>query len=244
MGSHPPSLAGLLCHPATRAQVRETAGGYTAADGSHFPIKDGFPDFRPLRRPLRHRFWAWVYNYTSFGYDFGVRVGWRFAFGGAPIDRSAYLSRLTIEPGMRILETAVGTGANLAALPTGAAYYGFDHSLAMLRRCREKLAKTDRSAALVLADMAGPPFIDDAFDVVLHMGGLQFLSDPGRGISEMHRVAGPGGRALIVEETASVAAITRRSRVGSLLELVPGTAKDVRIETISGGELLIIEFRK
>ena len=244
MGPSPPSLAGLLCDPITRAPVREADGGYTTGAGAIFPIADGFPDFRIARPPLRHRFWAWVYNRTSFGYDFGVRVGWRLAFGGSPIDREAYLSRLDIRPGMRVLETAVGTGANLLALPGSAQYYGLDHSRAMLRRCRNKLDLAGHPAALVLADMAAAPFVDGVFDLVFHVGGLQFLSNPRRGVEEMHRMARHEGRVLIVEERASEAGLVARSGAGALRDLAPVQAEDVHIETISGGELIALEFRK
>jgi ubiquinone/menaquinone biosynthesis C-methylase UbiE len=145
---------------------------------------------------------------------------------------------------MRVLETAVGTGANLLALDPGAEIFGFDHSAAMLRRCRSRLAAAGRSAGLVLADLAAAPFLDAVFDLVFHMGGLQFVEDPGQCIAEMHRVVKAGGRIVIIEESASASSLARRSRAGGLAEILPAEAKDIRIETISGGELLAIEFRK
>lgn len=145
---------------------------------------------------------------------------------------------------MRVLETAVGTGANLAAFGPGVQLYGFDQSAAMLRRCRSRLAAAGRTAGLVLADLAAAPFRDAGFDVVFHMGGLQFMQDPRPGIAEMHRMAKAGGRVLIVEESASVPMLVRRSRAGEIAQILPASAKDLRIDTISGGELVAIEFRK
>ncbi|HUF39831.1 MAG TPA: methyltransferase domain-containing protein, partial [Anaerolineales bacterium] len=171
-----------------------------------------------------------------------VRVGWRLALGGAPIERDEYLARIDASPGNRILETAVGTGTNLLALPPGPDTFGLDISHAMLRRCRHRLNRDGRRAALVLADMASAPFADSVFDVVFHMGGLQFASDPLRCIAEMHRMARPGGQVLIVEETASAEVLARRSGVAGLEGLVPEESADVRIDTISGGELVAIEF--
>jgi SAM-dependent methyltransferase len=244
MRPRPPTLSGLLRHPSLHVEIAGEDGRLRLEDGRPVPLVDGFPDLLPSDRPARHRFWAWVYNRISFGYDFGVRVGWKLALGGAAIDRNAYLSRLAVRPGMRVLETAAGTGDNLAALPAGADYYGFDQSVAMLRRCRSRLERAGRAAGLVLADMAAAPFKDDLFDIVLHMGGLQFMLDPRRGIAEMHRMARAGGRILIAEERASVSRMLRRSGVRGLEGLVPDRAQDIRIEEISGGELIAIEFRK
>ncbi len=244
MGPRAPSFSGLLRHPVTHASILERDGSLSTPDGRPVPEIDGFPNLLPARKPFRHRFWAWVYNLTAFGYDFGVRAGWRLALGGAPIDRYAFLSRLDVRPGMRVLETAVGSGENLIALPPGPDYYGFDQSVAMLRRCRSKLGRAGRCAGLVLADMSSAPFLDGMFDLVFHLGGLQFLVDPRRGVEEMYRVTRPGGRGVIADEKASAAAMVRRSGAGDLRGLVPVKAEDVHIETISGGELIAIEFRK
>lgn len=244
MGPRQPSFSGLLRHPVTRVSILERDGRLTTPDGRPIPEIHGFPNLLPVGKPFRHRFWAWVYNLTSFGYDFGVRVGWRLALGGAPIDRSAFLSRLDLRPGMRVLEPAVGSGENLIALPPGPDYYGFDQSIAMLRRCRSKLERIGRSAGLILADMVGAPFQDAMFDLVFHLGGLQFLHDPKRGVEEMYRMVRPGGRVVIADERATAAAMVRRSRAGDIQGLVPVQAADVRIEMISGGELIAIEFRK
>lgn len=236
--------SGILRDPVAHAALIEKDGQLWRPGGEPVRFVDGFPDLRPPGSPFRHRFWGWVYNLTAFGYDFGVRLGWRLSLGGAPIEREAYLSRLAVGPGMRVLETAVGTGANLFSLDHEAEIYGFDRSAAMLRRCRSRLAAAGRSAGLVLADLSAAPFLDAVFDLVLHMGGLQFTQNPRRCIAEMHRMVAPGGRALVVEERASAPAMVRRSGAGDLAGLVPAAAKDVRIETISGGELVAIEFRK
>jgi ubiquinone/menaquinone biosynthesis C-methylase UbiE len=130
-------------------------------------------------------------------------------------------------------------------LPPGADYYGFDISPAMLRRCRIKLAqRNSQPAALVLADMAAAPFVDDAFDVVFHMGGLQFLSDPARGINEMNRVARPGGQVLIVDERTTATRLAARSGARDLRDLAPAGARQVRFDAISDGELFALGFIK
>ncbi len=212
----------------------------------------GIPSFAK-NLPPRHRFWAWVYNRTAFGYDFGVRWGWRLALGGAAIQRESYLAKINIAPGQLVLETAVGTGANLALLPANARYVGVDLSLNMLRRCRQNLAHTNRPAALIHADMLALPFLDHSFDVVFHMGGLQFVNDPARAIAEVTRVAKPGSRITLVDETDSIPKILSRSRkeghapftgVADLLGIMPPAGVDPLPELISEGELYCLSFTK
>jgi hypothetical protein len=60
----------------------------------------------------------------------------------------------------------------------------------------------------------------------------------------MYRMVRPGGRVVIADENASATAMVRRSGAGEIRGLVPVKAADVRIERISGGELIAIEFRK
>ena len=44
------------------------------------------------------------------------------------------------------------------------------------------------------------PFIDQSFDVVLHVGGINFFSDKKRAIEEMIRVAKPSTKIMIADE--------------------------------------------
>ena len=45
------------------------------------------------------------------------------------------------------------------------------------------------------------PFADNYFDIVFHVGGINFFSDKARAIAEMLRVAKPGTRLMIADET-------------------------------------------
>ncbi len=46
------------------------------------------------------------------------------------------------------------------------------------------------------------PFADNSFDVVFHSGGINFFSDKAKAISKIIRVAKPGTKILITDETA------------------------------------------
>ena len=237
-------LVDLLCEPGTHAPLHPVPGGLESKTGVFYPDVDGFRSLLPPRRTLRARFWEWVYNRTAFGYDFGVRFAWRLPLGGAPIVRDDYLSRLNFQPGMRLLETACGTGHNLLAVPGEVSCYGFDQSAAMLHRCRIKLAAERRKAGLVRADMHAVPFKSGRFDIVLHVGGLQFLTHPDTAIADWHRTAACGGQIMIVEESTSTRAILRRAGVKDIEALIPAGARQPDIRLISGGELLMISYLK
>jgi SAM-dependent methyltransferase len=249
-----PELLSFLCHPHTHEPLQWKDGHLIAPQtGETFGVHAGMPRLLPARTPFRHRFWAWVYNRMAFAYDWGVAVAWRLPLGGQPIDRHAYLEKIDLQPGELVLETAVGTGANLQHLPAHARYVGLDISLAMLRRCQKNLARWGRKAALVQGDAQALPFRDGVFEAVYHMGGLQFLTAPHTALAEAWRVTRPGGRIWIVDETYSIPGLVRRSPdrgrlpsggVEALRGLVPAPAIDIHAELISNGELYFLSFRK
>jgi SAM-dependent methyltransferase len=258
-----PDTLPLLRHPYTQEPLILLQDRLVAQEsGETFPIHDGIPSFvLPKRTPLAHRFWAWVYNRISFAYDWGVAVAWKYSFGGQPIERQAYLEKIQIQPGATVLETAAGTGANILALPAHARYFGLDISLNMLRRCQHNLATREREAELIHGDAQTLPFGEDLFDVVYHMGGLQFFKAPQQALSEALRVAKPGGVIWMVDEAYSIPSLIRRvpdqERAGlrgqrtspgqgveTLSSIVPPLAVDIHTELISNGELYILSFRK
>ena len=46
------------------------------------------------------------------------------------------------------------------------------------------------------------PFADNSFDIVYHIGGINFFNDKAKAMQEMLRVAKPGTKLLIADETA------------------------------------------
>ena len=256
------STVDLLRHPRTHETLR-LAGDWLIAEecGERYPIRQGIPSLVQTKStPIRHRFWAWVYNRIAFAYDWGVSIAWKWKLGGQPIERLSYLEKIDIQPGSLVLETAVGTGANLRALPNHARYIGLDISFNILRQCQKNLQRWDRAAELIHGDAQFLPFGEGLFDVVYHMGGLQFLTDPQQAFAEALRVVKPGGRIWMIDETYSIPALGRRipdrvrmprqsfthpgRAVDNLPGLVPPPAEDVRAELISNGELYILSFRK
>jgi len=77
---------------------------------------------------------------------------------------------------------------------------GLDISFGMLKQCRKHFgAKLNLSLFNCAAEEL--PFIDNAFDIVFHVGGINFFSDKRAAMKEMVRVAKPGTKILISDET-------------------------------------------
>jgi ubiquinone/menaquinone biosynthesis C-methylase UbiE len=206
---------GWKCRPETLSILRSPATGeplhlvrqgnaevLTSSSNERFPIRAGIVD---LRRPqdltgfnqkLNH-----LYETIGGFYDDTQRVG--CALGG--IDRDAYvmsyLGMLEVKAGDSVLETSVGTGLNFKYLPRGARLSGIDLSQEMLVNCQSNLRRWHLDADLFLGNAESLPFADSSFDVVFHVGGINFFNDRAKAIREMIRVAKPGSRILIADET-------------------------------------------
>jgi len=196
----------ILQSPATGEPlhlVRLGAGELlTSPSNDRFPIRAGIAD---LRRPedltgsnqkLNH-----LYETIGGFYDDTQRVG--CALTG--IDRDAYvmsyLGWLEVKAGDSVLETSVGTGLNFKYLPRGVRLAGIDLAAEMLANCQSNLRRWHLEADLFLGNAESLPFADSSFDVVFHVGAINFFNDRAKAIREMIRVARPGSRMLIADET-------------------------------------------
>jgi len=112
-------------------------------------------------------------------------------------------------PGERALDVCCGTGDIAFALAVrGAETFGLDFTESMLRvaeRRREARqleaqgAGRTRHPVFLLGDAQRIPFPDNYFDVVTVGYGLRNLRSWQAGLSEMARVAKPGGRLLVLD---------------------------------------------
>jgi len=203
----------ILCSPATHEPLRlasqpgpdgtlqETLVGVHS--GVQFPIRDGVPVFvsESALSGLNKRYQGF-YNKVARFYDPALGFLGFLAGGGEAKYRQEYLRELEIEEGDKVLEVSVGTGANLRLLPTGARLYGVDISWGMLTQCQRHLRKWRLQAELLLGNAEELPFQDDVFDAVLHVGGINAFNDRAKAMAEMVRVARPGTKVVIADETA------------------------------------------
>jgi ubiquinone/menaquinone biosynthesis C-methylase UbiE len=175
-------------------------------------------------------------------YRLMTRMG-MLAFGGNRRARKVILDRLDPKGGS-LLEVSIGTGDNLPFLfesPDLDQVFGLDISMGQLRQCAKYIRKKGLPVELFLATAERLPFRDESFDGVLHIGGINFFSDKKAAIDEMIRVAKPGCRIVIADESEQVAKrVARFSRSSDAkdldlsvpVNLVPDTMEEIKVTDI------------
>ena len=225
--------------------------------GERFPVRDGVAELLVAAAVTGlNRRYQRFYDRAAPLYDAALGLAARLARGREADLRREYLGDLEVEPGDRVLEVSVGTGANLRLLPPGLRLVGLDISRGMLRRCRRNLRRWGVEADLILGDAEELPFVDDAFDAVLHVGGINAFNDRQRALAEMFRVARPGAKVVVVDETGQLidrfawfpgARQMKRSfaeRFEAPVGLVPAAAVEVGARPVVHGDLYCMSFRK
>ncbi len=120
--------------------------------------------------------------------DFGVVA--KTVSAGA----EAFANRLALEPGLRVLDVACGTG-NLA-LPLarmGCQVTGLDLAPNLLMQARERAAAEHLEVSFDEGDAEQLPYADAQFDVAVTMFGAMFAPRPEVVALELARVLKPGG---------------------------------------------------
>lgn len=108
------------------------------------------------------------------------------------------LRRAGVGPNMRLLDVAAGSGAlSIAAARTGARVFATDLSPAMLERLQARAHKEALDIESRAMDGNALELEDGTFDVCASQFGVMLFPDMPRGISEMARVAKPGGCVLM-----------------------------------------------
>lgn len=263
-----PDTLALLADPVTGGPLqfegKQTAemindGLLVAAKSKRvFPIRDGVPCFLDEAEIAGlNRKYLNLYNNLAPFYDLPYALFDFFSRGGVSRIRLEYLSELRIKPGNAILEVSIGTGANLSYLRKDARFFGLDISPAMLKKCQKNLRKWGLAADLVLGEAENLPFKDEVFDVVFHMGGINFFNDRAKAISEMVRVAKPGTKLLIVDENERYIKTSyectplvrkyfggRDTPILPPLALVPQGMVEIEFKELWSGRLYCLTFRK
>lgn len=225
-----------------------------------YPIRYGIPHFIEQQELVgRNKAFAHLYNWFSLIYATFSKVGFRLLGTTEMQARTELLTRL--EPhGGKVLEVSIGPGVNLPYLlasPEVGAVYGLDISIGQLNRCNSLIHHKGWPVDLFLGNGEELPFIDDCFDSVFHIGGINFFSDKQKAINEMIRVAKPGTRIIICDENEigaqwyerylpgfNSAFHGRRETVTAPIDLVPPTMLELRLENLWNGFMYCLQFRK
>jgi len=246
----------LLCCPScqTELTLRGESGRTSRNEGelfcSHcersYVIKNSIVHFTDLREleGFNQRF-ARFYNRWS---RFDTIFDWLsfLPMGGERKARTEILRRLELNNG-RVLEVSIGSGGNLTYLfesPKVGEVYGLDISVTQLTNCRKLVTRRGWPVDLFLGKAEELPFKSDSFDNVFHIGGINFFSEKEKAIDEMIRVARPGTKIVIADESEQVArTVARFLRLSRSTQddkvdasvpvhLVPETMKEVRVDGI------------
>jgi SAM-dependent methyltransferase len=160
---------------------------------------------QPLAEALRARVRA-----TWTAGDFG-RIAVGFETGAA-----AFIERLELAPGERLLDVACGTGnLTLPAARAGAHTTGIDIAPDLVAQLAARAAAEGLAVDAREGDAEALPFADGSFDTVVSMFGAMFAAHPDRAAHELLRVSRSGGR-------IAMANWTREGFVGQMLKLTVG----------------------
>ena len=252
-GTHEPLRLALV--PASDGSEQEVLVGVHT--GEKFSIRDGIPLLLDeLKVSGFNKQYQGIYNRVAGLYDAGIRLAATLAGGGEERFRGEYLRELEVQYSDRVLEVSIGTGANLHYLPVKAAYFGLDISWGMLKRCQRNLKRWQLEAELILGNAEELPFIDESFDTVFHVGGINAFNDPAKAICELVRVARAGTKILIVDETAKLMESIswmpsakkwlqeHGERFSAPVGLVPEMMRDVQARNFAKGNMYCLTFRK
>jgi ubiquinone/menaquinone biosynthesis C-methylase UbiE len=225
-----------------------------------YPVVDGIAHFIETEtlRGLNKAF-ANLYDWFSWGYRAFSKAA--FAYIGLTEEQGRRELTGRLDPrGGRVLEVSIGPGVNLPYLVGRAdvgEMVGLDISLGQLRGCRAYVARRGWNVQLDLGNAENLPYAEDSFDSVFHIGGINFFNDKQKAIHEMIRVAKPGARILIADESEKGAQAYekiipgfkssfngKREAVQPPIDLVPAEMLERRVCEIWNGWFYCIEFRK
>jgi ubiquinone/menaquinone biosynthesis C-methylase UbiE len=226
--------------------------------GERFPVRNGIPVFlEPEKLTGSNQKYNRLYEIIGGFYDDIQRVACALRGVSPGQYLWGYLRFLEIHPGDSVLETSVGTGLNYKYLPRGVKLFGLDLSAEMLTNCQANLRRWEMHADLFLGNAEDLPFADDSFNVVFHVGGINFFNDRAKAIREMIRVAKPGSRLLIADETEEHVKSTyerspligrffknRKEAVAAPIDLVPPEMNEIHLEMLRDGRFYALTFRK
>ena len=137
------------------------------------------PDLEALKTKLRA---TWIAG------DFG-EIAKTYAIGAEEFVRG-----LNLQPGMRVLDVACGTG-NLAlpAARLGAVVTGIDIAPNLIEQARENAKREGLTVQFDEGDAENLPYADASFDAVITMFGAMFTPRPELTAAELKRVVRLGG---------------------------------------------------
>jgi SAM-dependent methyltransferase len=109
-----------------------------------------------------------------------------------------FLSRIPLQPGMRILDVACGAGQiSIPAARAGAKVTGIDIAPNLIEQARARAKAENLDAQFDEGDAEMLPYPDNSFDIVISLIGAMFAPRPELVAAELKRVCQPGGKIIM-----------------------------------------------
>jgi ubiquinone/menaquinone biosynthesis C-methylase UbiE len=217
-----------------------------------YSSKNGYPDFLGDKEIIHKSKWEKTIRnlYAKF---YTASTDFMFFFlGGAVNAREEVLNLLDLRDNSTILETGMGPGDNFPIIISKARnikIFAVDIQKQMLIHSLRNTRKWNIDAELFRADAEELPFRDEIFDVVFHLGAFNLFPDKKKALDEMIRVARPGARIAIADESEKGNRIFKMitgTKIEFVLpvDLVPDNMQDLIVRTIWKGYGYVIAFTK
>jgi len=132
-----------------------------------------------------------------------LRSGFKPTETFAAVHARAIGSLTATQGTLEVLDVSTGSCNSLYKhgwMALDAHYTAIDLSATMLKLGQQLMARRGIAVDLVLGDALDLPFQANTFDVVLNYGAINGMTDPGRALAEMSRVAKPGALLLFLDE--------------------------------------------
>jgi len=185
------------------------------------------------------------------------------------------MSKLEWKNNISVLCVSIGTGKDLEFIPQNIdlkslTICGIDISMGMLKKCKKKFGEK-LELSLLRCCAEDLPFDDNSFDIVFHVGGINFFSDKQQAINEMIRVAKENSKLLIADETNDLiekqykrriftkkyfrdktidlneiprTLLTAQAYSVQVEKLIPSSVKEMKTDILWGKKFYCITFRK
>jgi ubiquinone/menaquinone biosynthesis C-methylase UbiE len=203
-----------------------------------------------------------MYDWMSRFYDFVETVGGKLIYGNQVKQmRQEMMNKLEWKDNISVLCVSVGTGKDLEFIPQNIdlkslTICGIDISSGMLNKCKKKFNKK-ANLSLLKCCAEDLPFQDNSFDMVFHVGGINFFTDKQKAINEMIRVSKENTKLLIADETNDLIDKQYKKRsfskkyfndktidLNEIEKLIPPSAKERNTDILWGGKFYCMTFRK
>ena len=202
-----------------------------------------------------------MYNWMSYGYDFVETVYDKLNGNKVAKFRTEMLQKLEWKNNISVLCVSVGTGKDLKFIPAfidkkSLDITGIDISLGMIKQCKRKFGNK-LNLSLINCSAEKLPFKDEMFDMVFHVGGINFFNDKKVAIAEMLRVAKQGTKLLIADETGDYIESQYKKSIFSkkyfndvsfdiseIESAIPGTVNEKENSFLMDNKFYCITFRK